>query len=95
MSIFKSRNRLNQFDLNIKGQTGGNAVWIIFTGFQAFRFKKYLMGIPVRETMNLVLYRWAITWTDPFNYSGKQWTSVQTRPDDIVRFNIGIGNPAR
>ena len=84
MRVLKPLDRANQIDLNIIGQTGTDTVRIEFMGTQPFWLDKYLVGILIRKSNNLVINLRTITRPYAFYFSGIQGRTVQSATNNIV-----------
>ena len=95
MRIFQAFDGAHQVQLHIEWQAGGNSIRIDFMGAQPLRFQKNLVCILVRKAGNLVFDGRAIARPYPLDHAGKQRRAIQTTPDDVVRAQVGVCNPAR
>ena len=91
-NMFKTRNALHCFILNIFRQRCAKPIHIDFHSTPTFRFDKNLMSITVCKTIDFILYARTISRTTRFNSPIKHWRAVKSCSKNIVGEFIGICN---
>ena len=82
---------MNDGQLDIDGQAGGNPVGIVFGGHPAFRFQEDLVADLFRETDDLVFNGRAVAGTGPFDQPTVKGGPVQVGPNQFVGEGLGVG----
>ena len=93
--ILQTFDGVKQFQLNIEWQRRRNTIRVILIGAQALGFQENLVRLLVRETMDFILDRWAVTGPHTFDHTGVHWASVQSTANNVVGFLVGVRDPAR
>src|SRR5262249_18309183 len=76
-------------------QRGRDAVRINLVGGEAFGLEEDLMARPVGKARDLVLDRWAIAWTYPFDDAGEHGRAIESATNDLVGARVGMRDPTR
>ena len=95
VGIFQPLHRPDQGILNVKWQTGGNAIWIKLVGGQTLGLQEDLVAVFVGKSIDLVFYARAITRPNAFNFPHEHGASVKARSNDLVGSFVGVSNPTR
>src|SRR5882762_3072554 len=85
---------MQEFKLDIIWQTGRDAVYVIFFCVAAFRLKEKLMRLLIRELYNLILDRWAIPGSGPFDLAGIERGALKIGANDLMRPFSSVSYPA-
>ena len=80
--------------LHIVGQTGADAVAVVFQRMAALGFEKDLVSFLLGEADHFVLDRRAVAWAASLDLSGVHRRPVQVGTDDVVNCLVRIGNKA-
>ena len=81
--------------LHVCRQAGGDAVRINKLTVAPFRFEKYVVGCPLREAVDLILNRRAVSGTTAGDLPIKKGRTVPVCCDYCVRNFVCVRNPAR
>ena len=81
--------------LRVEGQAGGDAVGVDLVCLEPFGLQVDLVGILVREAVDLVLDGGAIARPHAFDDAGEERRPIQRLADDLVRARVGVRDPAR
>ena len=95
MRILKSGHGSHQRILNVKGQTGRNAVRVILVRRQPLRLQEDLMAFLVRKPVNLVFHTGAISRANAFNLAREHRTAIETGANNVMCALVRMGHPAR
>ena len=60
MGVFKAFHAAHEGDLDVERQAGGDTVWVVFVGGQAFGFEENLVAVFVGEAVDFVFDRRAV-----------------------------------
>src|SRR5688572_5974905 len=86
---------MDQLQLHVERQAGGNPVGIDLVAAQSLGLKKDLVAFLTGEAMNLVFDGWAIARADALNDAGKHRRAVEGAANQLVSPRVGVGDPAR
>src|ERR1700757_419928 len=86
---------MDKLILDLKGQTGGQTVDVIFAGVATLRFQEKLVLFFCGELDHFILDGGAITRADSFDSTRIHGRLVQIGPNDFVGAHRRMGDPAR
>ncbi len=93
--VFQAGNGADEFVLDLEGETGGNAVDVIFGGVATLGFEEELVALLFGELDDLVFDRGAISRAGAFDSAGIHGGLIEIGADDVVGAGVGMGDPAR
>ena len=93
MGFLKPRYGMNGRELNILWQTGRKTVDVYLVRFPTFGFKKKLVALLIRKTIDFVLDGRTIPWSGALNSTNKHRTAVKSSPKDVMDLPAGIRKP--
>jgi hypothetical protein len=82
------------FVLDILGKRRGESVHIDFYRVPTLRLYKDLMSVSFGESIDLVFYGWAVSWTQAFDSTLEHWRSIKPFLELAMNIVIGICDPA-
>ena len=83
-SIFKTWYMSQRFGLNIFWKRRAETIYIDFNSFPAFWFYEKLVPVSFSETIDFILYTWAVSWSYTLYSSVEHWASIKARAEDIM-----------
>ena len=95
MRVLEAADRVDELELHVERQAGGDAVRVDLAGVEAFGLEKDLVARLSGEAVNLVLDRRAVPRSDALDDAGEHRRTIQSRADDLVRAQVRVRDPAR
>ena len=95
MRLLQANHGVHHGQLRVERQAGGDAVGVDLVCLEPFGLQVDLVGILVREAVDLVLDGGAIARPHTFDDAGEERRTIQRLADDLVRARVGVRDPAR
>ena len=92
LGVFEAFNGVDDFDLDVFGEGGGDAVAVDFVGVEAFGFEEDLVAVFVGEADDFVFDAGAVAWAAGEDLAGVHRRAVQIRSDEFVHALVGVGD---
>ena len=90
--VFEAFDAVDDFELDVFGEAGGDAVAVDFVGVEAFGFEEDLVAVFVGEADDFVFDGWAVAWAAGLDLAGVHWRAVEVGFDEGVGFFVGVGD---